>query len=101
MRIVNKLRLPSYPTTNLSRIKEEKRFHMLNLLLVPEDKNHLYLCDPDGFNCLMLATIVGYEEDVKLLIDSGMDPDGRQEISQPYKGLPKQRYIIYIYILCN
>ncbi len=83
-------RIPSFPTTKASRDKEEKRQKLIQLIL-KVNPNQVSMYDMQGFTPLMYATVSGYEEDLKVLLDAGADIDQRQITYYLYRGTPAQR----------
>ncbi len=83
-------RIPSFPTTKASRDKEEKRQKLIQLIL-KVNPSQISMYDLQGLTPLMYATISGYEEDIKVLLDAGADIDQRQITYYLYRGTPAQR----------
>ena len=83
-------RIPSFPATKASRDKEEKRQKLIQLIL-KVNPSQISMYDLQGLTPLMYATISGYEEDIKVLVDAGADIDQRQITYYLYRGTPAQR----------
>ena len=83
-------RVPSYPTTKLSRDTETVRWNLLNALL-DGPLTHLECRDKNGETAFHHASNNAYYDDMKLLVDVGADVNARQISPYPYRGYPNQR----------
>lgn len=86
MTLVLRRRLPSYPTTALSRHQDASRLELMKLVLSFEDDDQLECVDKNGFTVLMHACQQGYEEDVLLLLEKGIKTSCKQTSNYPYRG---------------
>jgi ankyrin repeat protein len=87
MKIILRRRLTSYPTTAASRKLEAQRISMLKAVLSSPD-DFVDLMDNDGFNALMHAASQGYEEDVRLILETGGIKTSTKQVSNyPHRSI--------------
>jgi len=83
-------RVPSYPTTKLSRDKEAVRWSLLQALTyLPQTV--LECRDKNGETAFHHACNNGYQDDMRMLVEVGCDVNARQISPYPYRGYPSQR----------